>query len=89
MIQLNINSLGDNKDKQGSGQIPLSSFILPLSGESQVVQKIKLPDKTLLIFDMYQYCENCKIETNQAKVDLEQGTHTFCMKCGYGYKIGV
>lgn len=90
MIQINVKNIGsNNKDKQGSGVTPLSSFILPLSGEKQVVQKIKIPDKTLLVFDMYQYCENCKTETNQSKIELEKGTHAYCMKCGHGYKIGL
>ena len=86
MLNININDLEkENRDKTNISD--LSRFILPLSGEKQVLYKIiSTADK---VSQLYQHCDMCCKETPHSYIRNNSGLYATCIVCSYGYKIGL
>lgn len=90
MLKINVKELGKaTKGDGSSGQVSsLSRFILPISAEQKVVEKIPLVGYSENI-SLYQYCDICRTEHPHYQVRNAKGTYATCTKCGHGYKIGL
>lgn len=87
MININIKKLDTNKSSGSSGEASsLSRFILPVSGEKQVMEKVPLVGYSENS-SLYQHCDMCNDTHTHYQVKNAKGIYATCTKCGHGYKI--